>query len=98
MPRTGAGWSSVTGGDRRRPPPRLLLRWEGLAVQVQIAIALPVLVVALFVLHITLLRQPLGRGLLYGVFWGVLATFMVVIATRTEAAKRRNQGGPPDEQ
>lgn len=97
-PRTAVDWSSVSGASRPSAPPRWLRAWENLPAQAQVLIAFPTLVVALFVVHITLLRQPVGRGLLYGVFWGVLATFAVVIATRTEAAKRRGTGGPPDEQ
>ena len=59
--------------------------------QTQIAIAFPVLVVVLFFVHITLLRQPAVHG---GAVRGVLGdpgTYMVVIATRTEAAKRRGE-------
>lgn len=76
------------GADSHKPPPRLLLAWEALPGQKQIAIAFPVLFVLLFLLHITLLNQPFGRSVLYGVFWGVVATYAVVMATRTEAAKR----------
>ncbi len=70
---------------------RLLLRWEGLPAQTQIVIAFPTLVVLLFLLHITLFLQPVGRSILYGVFWAILGTYLVVIATRTEAAKRANR-------
>jgi len=74
--------------DRR--PPRLLLRWEALPAQVQIVIAFPVLAALLFVLHVTLLQQPLARGVFYGLFWGFPATAVVVLASRNEAARRRN--------
>lgn len=70
---------------------RLLLRWEGLPAPTQIVIAFPTLVVLLFLLHVTLFLQPVGRSILYGVFWAILGTYLVVIATRTEAAKRTNQ-------
>lgn len=49
---------------------------------------LPVMVVALAVVHITLLGQPFGRGTGYGIFWGVLATFVIVGSSRMERAKR----------
>jgi hypothetical protein len=81
----------VTDGSKQ--PPRWLLKWESLDGQVQILIAFPVLVVLLFILHITLFRQPVARGALYGVFWAVPGTYLVVIATRTEAAKRRGELG-----
>ena len=73
-------------------PPRLLLAWEALPPRSQVLIAFPVLTALLFALHVTLLNQPLGRGLGYGVFWGALATAAVVAATRNEAARRRRDG------
>jgi hypothetical protein len=76
-------------GDNPRQPPRLLLRWEALPAQTQIMITFPVLVVVLFFVHIGPLKQPLARGAFYAVFWAILGTFAVVVATRTEAAKRK---------
>ena len=76
-------------GDNPKPPPRLLLRWEALPAQTQILITFPVLVVVLFFVHIGPLNQPLGRGAFYAVFWAILGTFAVVVATRTEASKRK---------
>ena len=75
--------------DANNSAPRLLLKWESLPGHVQAMIAYPVLTVVLFIVHITVLRQPVERGLFYGFFWAVPATFLVVIATRTESAKRR---------
>lgn len=77
--------------DGKKQPHPWLLKWESLPGQTQIAIAFPVLVVVLFLVHITLLRQPAVRGALYAVFWAIPGTYMVVIATRTEAAKRRGE-------
>jgi hypothetical protein len=79
----------VRGGSS---PPRWLLRWEGLPAHVQIVIAFPVLLVLLFVLHLTLFLQPLARSVLYAFFWAIPGTYLVVIATRTEAAKRARRG------
>jgi hypothetical protein len=76
-------------GDNPKPPPRLLLRWEALSAHTQIVITFPVLVVVLFFVHIGPLNQPLGRGAFYAVFWAILGTFAVVVATRTEASKRK---------
>ena len=80
-------------------PPRWLLAWEGLPAQTQILITFPTLVVLLFLLHVTLFLQPVGRAALYGVFWAIPGTYLVVIATRTEAAKRaRRHEEDPHEQ
>jgi hypothetical protein len=76
-------------GPRSGEPPRLLVAWEGLPTGAQIAIAFPVLVVLLFLLHVTLFNQPTGRGVFYGVFWAIPATAAIVIATSNEAEKRR---------
>jgi hypothetical protein len=76
----------------------LLLRWEKLPAHTQVVIAFPTLVVLLFIIHITLFLQPFGRSVLYGVFWAILGTYLVVIASRTEAAKRaRRERGEPEE-
>jgi hypothetical protein len=77
--------------SERRQPPRLLLAWEALPAHTQLLIAFPVLFVLLFAVHMTLLNQPLGRGLAYGVFWAALATGAIVAATRNEAARRRRE-------
>jgi hypothetical protein len=80
------------------PALRLLLRWEKLPAHTQIVIAFPTLVVLLFIIHITLFLQPVSRSILYGVFWAILGTYLVVIASRTEAAKRaRRERGEPEE-
>lgn len=71
-----------------RPVPGWLRRWEALHVVTQVAIVLPVTVVILWVGHVLLLNQPVGRGLAYGAFWGVLATGAIVGASRSEKARR----------
>jgi hypothetical protein len=75
---------------------RLLRRWEDLPVGVQVGIVAPVSLVVLFVIHVTLLNQPVGRAVGYAFFWGALATGAIVGATRTERARRQReeQGGP----
>jgi hypothetical protein len=73
---------------RHRPPPPWLRWWEDLHVGAQVAILAPVAVLVLWVAHVTLLNQPIGRGLAYGVFWGLLATAAVVGASRSEKARR----------
>ena len=68
---------------------RLVAPWERLSVPVQIAIAFPTLSVLLFLLHLGPLNQPLLRAAFYGVFWSILATPAVILATRNELQKRR---------
>ena len=71
--------------------PDLVRRWEGLEAGHQAAIALPVLAVLLAVGHWTVLHQPLLRGALYGVFWAIPLTFVVVMASQNERRKRRER-------
>lgn len=78
-----------------RPTRSLVRRWEDLPSRTQLAIVLPSAIVALFVIHITLLNQPLWRGLGYGVFWGVLVAAAILVATQTEKAKRERSAKPP---
>lgn len=66
----------------------LLRRFEDQRLGVQAAVVLAVSVALLYVVHVTVLNQPSGRGLLYAVFWGVLATFFVVGSLRVERARR----------
>lgn len=54
----------------------------------QVGILLPVAILVLWAGHIVFLNQPVGRGLAYGVFWGVLATALIVGASRSEKARR----------
>lgn len=54
----------------------------------QVAIVAPVAIIVLWIAHVSLLAQPLGRGLAYGVFWGLLVTAAVVGASRSEKARR----------
>ena len=67
---------------------RLIAPWERLSVPVQIAIAFPTLSVVLFLLHLGPLNQPPIRAAFYGVFWSILATPAVIVATRNELQKR----------
>lgn len=75
----------------------LLRRWEDLHVATQVGVVAPVLVLLMWVGHVTLLAQPVGRGLVYGIFWGLLLTAAIVGASRSERARReaRERGGGP---
>ena len=70
---------------------RLVAPWERLSVPVQIGIAFPVLAVLLFLLHLGPLNQPPARALFYGVFWGLLASLAITLASQNEARKRRGE-------
>jgi hypothetical protein len=74
-------------------PPRVILAWESLAGPVQILVAFPLLVIVFFLIHLGPFGLSASRSFFYGVFWAIPATAAVVIATKTEAAKRRH-GGP----
>jgi hypothetical protein len=76
-------------GKRLQP---MLIRWEGLSGPVQLVIAFPIITVAVFLLHLAFLNLSVTRSFFYGVFWAIPATAAVVIATKTEAAKRRHGG------
>lgn len=73
--------------------PSALVTWEELHIGVQIAVSFVLSVLILWVLHIGLLNQPNGRGFLYGLFWAVPLTVIVVGATRAERAKRLRARG-----
>ena len=78
----------------------LARRWEALPGPLQFGISLAVWIAVLWPGHVYLLNQPVGRGLLYAIFWGVLFSLGVVWATRNEAQKRaqreeRNGDGRP---
>lgn len=72
----------------RSEPPAIVRWWEELHILVQIAVVAPVAVAMLWAAHVYLMNQPLGRGLVYGVFWGLLATAAIVGASRSERARR----------
>ena len=74
--------------------PALLIRWEDLAIGIQVTAAFVVSFVAIVVIHMVLLNQPFERSLWYGLFWGVLATVVIVAGTRTERARRLREQDP----
>jgi hypothetical protein len=86
----------VTASGRQRSG--LLRRWEDLPPGVQVAVVGPVAWILLFVIHLTLLNQPVGRAVGYAFFWGILATGAIVGATRSERARRlREEQERPDD-
>lgn len=81
--------------ERSPRPLRILLAWEGLSGPLQAVLAFPPLCGLFYLFHHVLLGLSPLRSLFYAFFWGLTATGAIVIATRTEAAKRRH--GAPDE-
>lgn len=77
----------------------LMRPWERLPVPAQVAIAFPALAVLLFLFHLGPLGQPLIRAIFYGVFWSILATPALVVATQNELRKRdrREAAETPDQ-
>ena len=71
-----------------------LVRWEGLSGPAQLVVTFPVVTGAVFLLHLAFLNLSVTRSFFYGVFWAIPGTAAVVIATKTEAARRRHGGGP----
>jgi len=93
LPRRWWGAFERWVSDRTRPA---LLRWEQLPGQVQVFVTYPVMVALLFPFHVIVFDLAWVRSLFYALFWGIPATAIVFIATRAEAAKRRQQEPPED--
>jgi hypothetical protein len=75
---------------------RMMGPWERLSVPTQVMVAFPTLAVVLFLFHLGPLNQPLIRAAFYGVFWSVLFTPILILATQNELRKRRDrdESGP----
>ena len=73
-----------------KPRPKILIWWEDLSVLVQIGVVGPISIVIISWLHIILFvpNISVGRAIGYGIFWGAMATFALVGATRAERARR----------
>ena len=73
---------------QERPPPRLLVWWEGLETWVQLAISFPIFAVLTFLMNIGPFGQPVPRSILYGLFEGAVLSGLMAVATRTERGRR----------
>jgi hypothetical protein len=71
-----------------KPPPRLVLWWEGLETWVQLAMSFPVFAVLTFLINLGPFNQPLGRSIFYGLFEGGVLSGLTAVATATERGKR----------
>ncbi|MDQ6900654.1 MAG: hypothetical protein M3072_14310 [Candidatus Dormibacteraeota bacterium] len=65
-------------------------RWEALSTAVQVAISFPLLTLLLFAANLGPFNQPVWRSILYGIFEGGVLTGLLLAATASERAKRRN--------
>jgi hypothetical protein len=63
-------------------------RWENLSPGRQALVIFPVAVVLMFLLHVGPLNQPTGRAVTYALFWGAVITVALVVASRSERARR----------
>jgi hypothetical protein len=63
--------------------------WEDLPIGVQVAVVVPACVLLVWGVHVWFLGQPLSRGFLYGVFWGLLLAGAIMGSIRAERARRR---------
>ena len=71
-----------------KPPPRLVLWWEGLETWVQLAISFPILAVLTFLINIGPFNQPTFRSVLYGLFEGGVLSGLMAVATASERRRR----------
>ena len=74
-----------------------LMHWEALPGQVQVGITYPVTAVLLFAFHVVVFDLSAVRSAFYALFWAVMATAIVYVATHAEAAKRARDRPPDDE-
>jgi hypothetical protein len=71
-----------------KPPPRLVLWWEGLETWLQLALSFPIFAVLTFLINIGLFNQPTLRSILYGLFEGAVLSGLMAVATATERRRR----------
>jgi hypothetical protein len=71
-----------------RPPPRIVLWWEGLDTWKQLAISFLVFAVLTFLLNLGPFNQPILRSVFYGLFEGGVLAGLLAVATRTERGRR----------
>ena len=72
----------------KKPPPKLVLRWEALETWQQLALSFPVFAVLTFLLNLGPFNQPILRSAFYGLFEGGILSGLMAVATRTERDSR----------
>lgn len=68
-------------------------RWEALSRRTQALIAIPSLVVLLFLINLGPFNQPLLRSVIYGLLEGGVLGGLVLVVTAQEKAKRDGGSG-----
>lgn len=68
-------------------------RWEALSRRTQALIAIPTLVVLLFLINLGPFNQPLLRSIVYGLLEGGVLGGLVLVVTAQEKAKRDGGAG-----
>jgi hypothetical protein len=71
-----------------KPPPRLVLWFEGLDTWKQLALSFPVFAVLTFLLNVGPFNQAILRSVFYGVFEGGVLAGLLSVAARTESGNR----------
>jgi len=71
-----------------KPPPPVVLWWEGLETWLQLALSFPVFAVLTFLLNVGPFNQAILRSVFYGLFEGAVLSGLLAIATRTERDRR----------
>jgi hypothetical protein len=92
-PPSGRRYRAAVAAEARNPIQR---RWEALPGPLQFLIAFLIWFVIFWVGHVKLLNQPVGRGFLYGIFWGGTFSLLTLLATRSEQTKRHQREHPED--
>ena len=75
-------------GEMPSEPGPIARRWEALSAPVRFLIVFVISSPILWLVHVTWLNQPEDRGVFYGIFWGVVAGLIMLLATRSEKMKR----------
>jgi hypothetical protein len=74
-------------------PNAVVERWEALSRRTQALIAIPTLVVLLFLINLGPFNQPLLRSIVYGLLEGGVLGGLVLVVTAQEKAKRDGGAG-----
>jgi hypothetical protein len=88
----GRGGAVTSEPGEPGPPPeprnRIMRRWERIPGTGQFLISFFVWFWIFWIGHVQLLNQPVGRGFMYGIFWGATFALLTLLATRSEQTKR----------
>jgi hypothetical protein len=71
-----------------KPPPKVVLWWEGLDTWKQLALSFPVFAIFTFLVNVGPFNQPILRSTFYGLFEGGVLSGLMAVATRSERNRR----------